>query len=113
MAEKYDFSNMFFNAEIKPIPNLQAELKFEQYLILYNDNCYFHTNNAVSVKDCLIQFLAYTGHNVPLIRKALNGMETEKDMVDLINEMTDEHISYIYKIDKQIYGMPKERGGEE
>lgn len=27
MAEKYDFSNMFLNAEIKPIPNLQAELK--------------------------------------------------------------------------------------
>lgn len=27
MAEKHDFSKMFLNAEIKPIPNLQAELK--------------------------------------------------------------------------------------
>lgn len=26
MAEKHDFSNMFMNAEVKPIPNLQAEL---------------------------------------------------------------------------------------
>ena len=80
-----------------------AKLNFEEYLILYYGNCYFHTSNAVSFKDCLIQFLDYTGNNVPLIRKALNGMETEKDMVDLINAMTDEHIGYVYKIDKQIY----------
>lgn len=86
-----------------------AELKFEQYLILYDD-CYFHTDNAVSVKDCLIQFLDYTGNNVPLIRKALNGMETEKDMVDLINAITSEKIDCIYKIDKQIYGTPQKEG---
>lgn len=80
-----------------------AELKFEEYLILYDDNCYFYTSNAVSVKDCIIQFLDYTGNNVPLIRKALNGLEEEKDMIDLINAMTDECIGYVYKIDKQIY----------
>ena len=89
---------------------MSKEIKFEQYLILYDDESYFHTNNAVSVKSCLIQFLDYTGNNIPLVRKALNGMEKEKEMVDLINAMTNETIRYVYKIDRMIYGTIK--GGD-
>ncbi len=81
-----------------------ADIKFEKYLILYNYDNYWYTDNAVSVKDCLIQFLDHIGDNKPLIRKALNGMETEAEMVDLINTMTTEDIGYVYKIDKVIYG---------
>lgn len=78
-------------------------LKFEKYLIFYNVDEHFYTTNAVSFKSCIIQFLDYTGDNKPLIRKALNGMETEKDMVELINAMTNNYILRVYKIDKAIY----------
>ena len=80
-----------------------ADIKFEQYLILYDYERVFCTNNAVSLKDCLVQYLDYTGNNRPLLRKALNGMETEQEMVELINAMTTYTIEHIFKIDKVIY----------
>ena len=79
-------------------------MMFQKYIIIYDNGfSFFTTENAVSFKSCLIQFLDYTGNNKPLIRKALNGMETEKEMVDLINIMTSETIQYIHKIEQTIY----------
>ena len=80
-----------------------ADIKFEQYLILYDYERIFRTNNAVSLKDCLVQYLDYTGNNRPLLRKALNGMETEQEMIELINAMTTYTIEHIFKIDKVVY----------
>ena len=81
-----------------------TDIKFEKYVILYDfEGRWFYTENAVSAKDALIQFLDHTGNNKPLIRKALNGMENEVEMVELINAMTPEYIARVYKIDKVIY----------
>lgn len=81
-----------------------ADIKFEKYVILYDfGEHWFYTENAVSAKDALIQFLDHTGNNKPLIRKALNGMENEVEMVELINTMTSEYIARVYKIDKVVY----------
>ena len=81
-----------------------ADIKFEKYVILYDfGERWFYTENAVSAKDALIQFLDHTGNNKPLIRKALNGMENEIEVVELINTMTSEDVAYVYKIDKVVY----------
>ena len=80
-----------------------ANIAYLKYLILYNYDNYWYTDNAVSVKDCLLQFLSYTNNNTPLVQKALNGMETEHEMVELINTLTVEDIQFIYKIDRVIY----------
>ena len=79
-------------------------MECEQYLILYDNDTVFHTKNAVSFKDCLIQFLDHIGENKPLIRKALNAMDTEKEMVELVNVMVEyEEIENVYKIDRVVY----------
>ncbi len=80
-----------------------ADIKFEKYLIIYNDDALFYTENSVSTNDCLIQFLDYTGYNTPLIRKALSAMETDEEAIELIEKMTGEIIRAFYRLGKVIY----------
>jgi hypothetical protein len=82
---------------------MMADIKFEKYLIIYSDDALFYTDNSVSINDCLIQFLDYTGYNLPLIRKALNAMETDEEAIELIEKMTGEIIRAFYRLDKVIY----------
>ena len=76
---------------------------FKHYLLVYNFDKYFESQNAVSVKDFLLQFLDYTGNNHDLIVKGLNGMMTEQEMVDFINMVTDNTINTVHQISQTIY----------
>lgn len=75
----------------------------QHYLLIYDFDKCFESDNAVSVKDFLLQFLDYTGNNRDLIVKGLNGMTTDQEMVDFINMVTDRRINAVYQVSQTIY----------
>ena len=78
-------------------------MEFQSYLIIYNYDEMFKIDNAVSFKDCIIQFLSHTGDNTPLLVKALKGMDTEVEMIKLVTMMSGNTIQYVCKVEKTIY----------
>lgn len=81
------------------------------YLLIYDFEHYFESDNAVSVKDFLLQFLDYTGNNRDLIVKGLNGMTKDQEMVDFINMVTDRRINAVYQVSQTIYKEEGESNG--
>lgn len=73
------------------------------YLFIYNYDSFCCVKNAVSIKDAVIQFADYTGCNSLLFGKALKGMETDKEMIDLYNHFSCEHLNAVLKIDEVVF----------
>ncbi len=74
----------------------------KNYLIMYDDEFSYYCE-AESVKNCLLQFLNYIGEARAVMIKALEGLSTEKEMVDFINITDISDIEVVYEINKAIY----------
>lgn len=76
----------------------------ETYLFLYNED-FFIAENASNFKEAFIQFSKYTGTTGEIFLKALNGMETNEEMIKLYNHFSVCYtIEHVYKIDSVVYG---------
>ena len=104
-SEGIVFEYNTLNRKAPPIvSNLNNKtIAFKHYLLIYGFDKYFESENAVSIKDFLLQFLDYTGNNRDLIVKGLNGMTTDQEMVDFINMVTDNNVNAVHQISQTIY----------
>lgn len=73
-----------------------------EYLVIYDDT-EFRIIDAVSLKDCLIQLADYLGENTPLLIKALNGCETNDDMVLMFEHFARYDINDIRYLGNVVY----------
>lgn len=80
-------------------------MEMNKYLIIYetyNDEKTF-VCEAVSLHDCIVKFAKYTGISCELFDKAIIGLSTDKDFIDMYNHFSQYDIDYIYQINKEIY----------
>lgn len=76
----------------------------ETYLFLYNDD-FFLAANVSNFKEAVIKFSKYTGTTSEIYVKALNGMETNEEMIKLYNHFSYCYtIEHVYKIESVVYG---------
>lgn len=78
-----------------------------KYLFVLNDDSMFFTEDAKDFAMAINQLAVYTGTHSPLFAKAMNGMEDDKDMIELFNHFAYNDIQCVYKIKKCLY-----KGGE-
>lgn len=81
---------------------------FSHYILIYNSSYCFESNDVVSVKDFLLQFLNYTGDSCPLVAKTFDNMETADEMISFINEMTDFRIQKLLEVKQTVYSSGEE-----
>ena len=83
----------------------------ETYLFLFNED-FFIAKNVSKFKEAFIQFSKYTGTSDEIFLKALNGMETNEEMIKLYNHFSVCYtIEHVYKIDSVVYSDTGETEG--
>ena len=68
--------------------NYEDNLK-ETYLFLYDSYCSSFVCEANDFLDAIKQLAEYTGIHLPLFYKALKGMETKEDIIELYNYFSE------------------------
>lgn len=74
-----------------------------KYLVILNSDYIYRSKTANSVKELILELADYTHDKTDLFVKALNGMETDDDMVKLYNHFSSAYIVSIDEISKSIY----------
>lgn len=77
-----------------------------EYLIIYNTDNSYAIIKAESFRAAVFGFAEYTGTVIePILKKALNAMNTPEELVKLYNRVTNynEEIQKVYKIERQVF----------
>lgn len=79
------------------------------YLFTYNyhedENCIIEAN---SFKDAVIQLAEYDGCKTPLFVKAMSGMDTDNEVMELFNRFSYRTVDKVYLIDSVVYSKDAE-----
>lgn len=74
-----------------------------KYLVILNNDYIYRSKTANSVKELILELADHTHDKTSLFVKALNGMETDEDMIKLYNHFSSAYITSIDEISKSIY----------
>lgn len=99
------------NAEIKPHKFLSDYLidngvsvpsGKHKYLFVLDDETLFFTESE-SFAVAINQLAVYTGTDTPLFAKAMKGMTSNKDMIELYNHFAYNGLQYVYEVQCALY----------
>lgn len=74
-----------------------------KYLFILSDETLFFTETAETFAMAINQLAVYTGTHTPLFAKAMKGMTSNKDMIELFNHFAYHGLQHVYEVQCALY----------